>query len=225
MLAAAAKALGDRWSVAPVGDQGLLITWRGAKPATDDALRALEAAIAGQEIGGLVETVRGIETLLICYDPLQIAPSELAALLDSVVITASDDGPAGNVHRIPVVYGGQLGPDLGFVAASAGLAEAEVVALHTAAPMPVLIVGFMPGFPYIGQLPARLHLPRRSEPRQVVAAGSVAIANDQTGIYPAQSPGGWHIIGRTSITLWDATRQPPALLRAGDYVQFVAEGG
>jgi KipI family sensor histidine kinase inhibitor len=102
------------------------------------------------------------------------------------------------------------------------MSEQEVVALHTASAMPVLLIGFMPGFPYIGGLPSRLHLPRRSEPRTSVAAGSVAIANDQTGIYPHRSPGGWHIIGRTSARLFDPRREPPALLHVGDHVRFVA---
>ena len=224
MPASAVSLPDDLWSIAPMGDHGLLITWRGPKPAAQQALRAVEAALAARPVAGVVETVRGIETVLICYDPRRCTRSELAARLPPTLTPVPDDRSHGLTHRIAVVYGGPEGPDLGWVAANAGLSDAEVIALHTARPMPVLMVGFMPGFPYIGGLPPRLRLPRRSEPRAVVSAGSVAIANDQTGIYPAQSPGGWHIIGRTSTPLWDATRQPPALLRAGDFVQFLAEG-
>jgi KipI family sensor histidine kinase inhibitor len=126
------------------------------------------------------------------------------------------------IVTIEVVYGGEDGVDLPHVARSCGLTPDEVVALHTAGPMPVRMIGFMPGFPYVGGLPPALWLPRRIEPRVAVPAGSVALANDQTGIYPARSPGGWHIIGRTDARLFDPWSDPPSLLKPGDLVQFVA---
>ena len=123
---------------------------------------------------------------------------------------------------ISVEYGGIAGPDLDAVAEATGLRPYEVIGLHTSTTFPVEMIGFMPGFPYIGGLPAVLHLPRRSVPRVVVPAGSVAIANGRTGIYPTAAPGGWHLIGRTSTQLFDPQREPPALLAPGDYVQFIA---
>ena len=211
------------WELAPLADSGLLVTWRGEAHLARSAIRQLDNVLATRPLDGLVELVPGIESVLVCYDPLVIGPHEirraLAAVLPQVV---RDEPPQGAMVEVHVAYGGADGPDLPFVAQACGVSEAEVIALHTTRPMPVLMVGFMPGFPYIGELPAALRLPRRAEPRTLVAAGSIAIANDQTGIYPSQSPGGWHVIGRTALKLFDPLRVPPALLRAGDHVQFVA---
>ncbi len=212
------------WELAPLGDSGLIITWRGAREVAGAAIRELAGLIATRRPAGLVELVPGIETLLVCYDPLRVEPDELQREIErDLPRTLHAEPPKGATVEIPVCYGGADGPDLPYVAQACSLSEADVIALHTSQPMPVLMIGFLPGFPYIGQLPPALHLPRRAEPRTAVAAGSVAIANDQTGIYPDQSPGGWHVIGRTDLRLFDPLRDPPALLRAGDYVRFVAE--
>jgi 5-oxoprolinase (ATP-hydrolysing) subunit B len=130
-------------------------------------------------------------------------------------------GSAGREIVIPVAYGGSAGPDLAEVAARTGLGEDEVVRLHSSVDYRVLVVGFAPGFAYLGPLPDRLELPRRAEPRVRVPAGSVAIAGRQTGVYPLATPGGWHIVGRTDVRLWDPSADPPALLRPGDRVRFV----
>ena len=211
------------WEFAPLGDAGLLVTWRGRRSIAPAAVRQLRDVLASRPPVGLVEFVPGIESLLVCYDPLVVTPVELRRAIAPVLPrTIQAETANGSVVKIPVTYGGTDGPDLPYVAQICGLPEAEVIALHTARPMPVLMIGFMPGFPYIGALPQQLRLPRRAEPRTAVMAGSVAIANDQTGIYPSRSPGGWHVIGRTDVDLFDPLRDPPALLRAGDYVQFVA---
>ena len=213
-----------RWEIAPLGDTGLLVTWQGRQDSASAAVRQLLDALETQRPAGVVELVPGIASLLVCYDPLTVAPGPLRGRLEALLPHAVVPRPAGGrIVEVAVTYGGADGPDLPYVARASGLSEVEVVAHHTAQPMPVLMIGFMPGFPYIGELPPRLHLPRRAEPRTAVAAGSVAIANDQTGIYPSQSPGGWHVIGRTDVQLFDPLREPPALLRAGDYVQFVAQ--
>jgi KipI family sensor histidine kinase inhibitor len=211
------------WEIAPLGDRGLLIQWRGSRAAALDVVMALHTNVRLKHVPGILDLVPGIDSLLVCYDPLVVTPDRLQdLLLADELPTKPVSSLQGQIHTIPVFYGGQDGPDLPFVAQAAGLSESKVVALHTARPMPVLIVGFMPGFPYIGELPSTLRLPRRSEPRTAVPAGSVALANDQTGIYPRRSPGGWHLIGRTDVALFDPLREPPALLQAGDYVQFVA---
>ena len=128
----------------------------------------------------------------------------------------------GALVEIPVCYDGEFGPDLGEVAEHAKLAQAEVIALHTASEYHVAMLGFAPGFPYLLGLDARLHAPRRASPRTRVPAGSVAIGGAQTGIYPRELPGGWRLIGRTPLTLFDAQRDPPALLAPGQRVRFRA---
>jgi KipI family sensor histidine kinase inhibitor len=125
--------------------------------------------------------------------------------------------------EIPVRYGGADGPDLDAVAELTGLSAAEVVELHAAAPLRVLFLGFAPGFGYLGPLPAALVVPRRATPRTRVPPGSVAIAGPHAAVYPVESPGGWHLLGRTSLALWDPNRTPPATLRPGDRVRFVPE--
>lgn len=211
------------WRIAPLGDSAVLVTWLGDDTSAVAMVQQLHSRLAMHHIPGLVELVPGVASLLCCIDPLVAGWDGLAGVVRTHLPSAAQAQPeAGNIVEIEVVYGGGVGPDLGDVASACGLEEVEVVALHTAQPMPVLIVGFMPGFPYIGRLPDRLRLPRRREPRSVVAAGSVGIANDQTGIYPSRSPGGWHIIGRTQHSLFDPRRQPPALLKAGDWVRFLA---
>ncbi|WP_449553673.1 5-oxoprolinase subunit PxpB [Lelliottia amnigena] len=131
--------------------------------------------------------------------------------------------PESRFIEIPVVYGGAAGPDLGEVARHAGLSEKQVVELHSANDYVVWFLGFQPGFPYLGGLPEQLATPRRAEPRLQVPAGSVGIGGAQTGIYPLASPGGWQLIGHTSLPLFDSRRDEPVLLRPGDTVRFVPQ--
>ncbi|WP_407435339.1 5-oxoprolinase subunit PxpB [Lelliottia sp.] len=131
--------------------------------------------------------------------------------------------PESRFIEIPVVYGGASGPDLGEVARHAGLSEKQVVELHSANDYVVWFLGFQPGFPYLGGLPEQLATPRRAEPRLQVPAGSVGIGGAQTGIYPLASPGGWQLIGHTSLPLFDSKRDEPVLLRPGDTVRFVPQ--
>ena len=214
----------DAWEVAAMGSSGLLVTRRGSDGPDHEAVRALYQQVKSRRIRGVSDLVPALDSLLVCYDPIVVPPADLLAHLRSALTARSGPDPrTGVVHTIEVVYGGAEGPDLQYVAATAGITEAEVIRLHTARSMPILMIGFMPGFPYIGGLPETLRLPRRAEPRSVVPAGSVAIANDQTGIYPDRSPGGWHVIGRTGARLFDLDRRPPALLQPGDYVQFIPQ--
>jgi KipI family sensor histidine kinase inhibitor len=175
-------------------------------------------------------------SVLVPYDPLRLTAAEARTEVGSRVAEAEravagplpDTEPSaiprsGAVVEVPVRYGGVDGPDLAEVADRLGLPEAEVVRLHTGSTYRVFMLGFTPGFPYLGPLPDALVLPRRPTPRTRVPAGSVAIAGAQTGIYPSSTPGGWHVIGRTDLRLWDPTRRPPALLEPGGHVRFVAE--
>lgn len=187
-------------------------------------------------IPGLGAPVPGHASVLVPFDPDRLPETAVRSLIaDALEQTRrpfggdradSGEGPAmhgdtGVLHEIAVSYGGADGPDLADVAARTGLPLAEVVALHASVEYRVLVLGFVPGFPYLGIVPAALELPRRPTPRTRVPSGSVAIAGRQTGIYPFETPGGWHLIGRTDVALWDPLREPPALLAPGDRVRFI----
>ncbi|MBU1359129.1 MAG: 5-oxoprolinase subunit PxpB [Gammaproteobacteria bacterium] len=172
---------------------------------------------------GVQEALPGMNNLSLLFDPGQIDGTELEMQVLAAWPQLVTDVAPGRQIEIPVVYGGEAGPDLRFVAERAGLAPAEVVRRHSAAEYVVYLVGFLPGFPFMGGLPTELATPRRTEPRTAVPARSVGIGGSQTGIYPLVSPGGWHLIGRTSVELFDPTASEPALLRAGDRVRFVAD--
>jgi 5-oxoprolinase (ATP-hydrolysing) subunit B len=131
--------------------------------------------------------------------------------------------PESRLVEIPVIYGGDAGPDLQVVADHAAMTPRQVVELHSSSAYVVYFIGFQPGFPYLGGLDSRLHTPRRAEPRVIVPAGSVGIGGSQTGVYPLATPGGWQLLGQTSISLFDPQLQPPTLLRPGDSVRFVPQ--
>ncbi|MEG3109156.1 5-oxoprolinase subunit PxpB [Pantoea sp. T14] len=131
--------------------------------------------------------------------------------------------PESRQVDIPVIYGGESGPDLNVVAEQANMTPQQVVELHSSSDYVVYFIGFQPGFPYLGGLDQRLHTPRRAEPRVLVPAGSVGIGGSQTGVYPLASPGGWQLIGQTRVALFDPKNQPPTLLRPGDTVRFVPQ--
>jgi inhibitor of KinA len=172
--------------------------------------------------GGLVrDAVIGYHTLTVYFDPLIVDGRWLEEQLAAI---AADPAAAADVRgahiEVPVCYGGEFGPDLADVAASAGCSEQEVIELHTSRSYRVFVVGFVPGFGYMGPVDPRLSLPRRRTPRTKVPAGSVALAAGQTGIYPMETPGGWHLIGRTPIRPFDESRAEPVLFRPGDRVRF-----
>ena len=201
--------------------------------------RAIAAATAGRR--GWGRPVPAATSVLVTVDPLDpgVEAAEIlvraavaeaavtgAAVSGRVMAEASDAGawPAqGPVIEIPVRYGGPDGPDLAVVAELARLSPEDVVELHAGVTYRALFLGFAPGFAYLGVVPSPLVVPRRSEPRVRVPAGSVGLAGEQTAVYPAESPGGWQLIGRTSRVAWDPRRSPPALIAAGDAVRFVPE--
>lgn len=170
------------------------------------------------------EAVPGMNTLTLLFDPERTEPEILEARLRAAWPRCEGKDAPGREVEIPVHYGGELGPDLAAVAAHAGLQPAQVVALHAAAEYRVFCLGFLPGFAYLGRLDPRLATPRRAEPRVSVAAGSVGIGGAQTGIYPIASPGGWQVIGRTELPLFEPEGDPPNRLQPGDRVRFVAAG-
>ncbi len=207
----------------PAGDQGLVVEYGDAiDPATNRRVRDLFLALHAASIPGIVDLVPTYRSLLVNYDPLQLAPDGLRHALERIEVgLATAPVPAPRIVEVPTAYGGELGPDLPFVASHNNLSEDEVVRIHSGTDYLVYMMGFSPGFPYLGGMSERIATPRLKTPRTAIPAGSVGIAQTQTGIYPVESPGGWQLIGRTPVTLFDASRQPPVLVEAGDYIRFV----
>lgn len=204
----------------PVGDTAFSIEFGEAiGEAANARVMALKAAIAtAGEMTGLVEVVPSFRSLLVVLDPLRTDFATLAAKVGALARSLGDGAMAPGRHwTLGVRYDG---PDLEAVAGACGLAPAEVIALHAGTIYRVHMLGFLPGFAYMAELPAPIRLPRRAEPRLRVPAGSVAIADAMTAVYPWESPGGWHLIGRTEAVLFDQAKAPPALLAPGDTVSF-----
>jgi KipI family sensor histidine kinase inhibitor len=202
----------------PLGDSAWLVEFPGLTG---------EAALA--RVMGLVDALEmnrpaGVLDVVPSFDSLAVhfTGGDGLDVLDWIQsVTVVDRLPEGGEIQIPVCYGGEHGPDLEEVARETGLSTEQVIALHSSAIYTVAAVGFSPGFPYLLGLPERLRLPRRATPRLAVPAGSVAVAGGQAGIYPFTSPGGWQVLGRTAVGLFDLTLERPALLRSGDRVRFV----
>lgn len=167
---------------------------------------------------GVIETVPTFRSLLVHYDPLQTIQSELVSAVERMVGSSSTSRPARTLWRLPVCYDPSFGIDLPALSRVTGLSREEVVRVHTSTHHYVYMVGFAPGHPYMGDLPQSLTVPRREDPRAEVGAGAVATAVGMTVIYPFASPSGWHIIGRTPVSIFDLKRDPPALFSAGDTV-------
>ena len=207
----------------PAGERGLVVEFGDAVSIEiNNQVRALALALEAARIPGLIEVVPTFRSLGIEYDP-QVLSFEEAERKVRDAAAGVDPGtlPAPRWVEIPTVYGGIYGPDLPFVAGHAGLSLAEVIRLHSQAAYHVYMIGFSAGFAYLGGLPERLHVPRLPSPRIKVPKGSVAIGGSQTGAYPAETPGGWRIIGRTYIDLFDPLREIPTPMQPGDTVRFV----
>jgi KipI family sensor histidine kinase inhibitor len=207
----------------PAGERGLIVELGNQiSLEINDQVRALAIGIEAAGISGLTEVIPTYRSVGIEYDPLATSFEEMQARIREVAAHVDlRNLRTPKLVQIPTVYGGEFGPDLPFVAEHAGLSEAEVIRLHSQPRYHVYMIGFTPGYVYLGGLPERLHTPRLSSPRIRVPRGSVAIGGSQTGIYPVESPGGWRIIGRTYLTLFDPTREIPTPIVPGDAVQFV----
>jgi len=185
-----------------------------------DAVVRLAAAVRAAKLAGVVETVPTFRSLLVHYDPLTTSAKKLSAAIARLIERSDKVATAARVWRIPTCYEDELAPDLAAVAERTGLAAGDVVRRHAETRYHVYMLGFLPGYPYMGDLPEELRLPRRANPRTNVPAGSVAIATSLTAVYTYESPGGWHLIGSTPVSFFDAASDPPALLRPGDTVMF-----
>jgi len=202
----------------PLGDAALLAEL-GTRLDTALNTRAIALANALKRRRDVRQAVAGYASVTVHFDPDQTTHDALAAAIQRLASKRPPMAEPGRLHRIPVVYDG---PDLEAVAAVLGLIPAQIAAIHSKPIYRVFLVGFVPGWAYLGPLPEELELPRRHVPRTQVPAGSVAIAGRQSGIYPLPTPGGWHLIGRTPVKLFLPDADPPCLFRAGDRVKFFA---
>ena len=185
-------------------------------------VHALADALGKSSLPGLGAAVPTYRSLLVHYDPLRLSCDEVKAFVSEVLKECEErPPPKPRVVEVPVVYGDEFGPDIEFVAEHNGLSVEEVISLHSDATYTVYMLGFAPGFAYLGGMPEAIAAPRLETPRTLAPAGSVGIAGEQTGIYPIATPGGWRLIGRTPLKLFDPERDPPTLLKAGDLVRFV----
>lgn len=210
-------------SIEPLGDSAAIVAWRLLDEAA--AWRAVQNAteyLDHNRIDGVIEVAPAFKSLTVYYDCGKLAWSQaeqwISDSLRSVPITLDTTQRQLN---IPVCYDPEFALDLPTVADAHDLNSDDVVHLHSNADYVVQMIGFSPGFPYLAGLPSQLHTPRRASPRMQVPAGSVAIGGEQTGIYSCNTPGGWNIIGRTPVQLFDPQRDPPCLLRTGDNIRFV----
>ena len=224
--------------IAPLGDSALIVRVResfdGAPDETLNAVLATRRLLENAQLPGMIELAPAYTTVGVFFDPVRVVasgakPDEvfewLAERIREVILNANElraDRMETSPIQIPVCYDAEFALDLDEIAQHAGLGAQEVVDLYCASEYRVHCIGFTPGFPFLGGLPSKLATPRRSTPRKEIPAGSVAIGGTQTGIYPVRSPGGWNLIGRTPLRLFDPQKEPPALLRAGDRVRFRA---
>ncbi len=209
----------QRARIHPLGDTALLAEL-GSRLDTALNTRAIGLAAALRKRRDVRQAIAGYSSVTVYFDPDQATHESLGAAIKRLAAKRPKMAVPGRLHRIPVVYDG---PDLDDVARTLGLSIEAVVGAHTRPIYRVFLVGFVPGWAYLGPLPEELELPRRHVPRTYVPAGSVAIAGRQTGIYPLPVPGGWHLIGRSSVKLFLPDSDPPSLFRAGDRVKFFSD--
>lgn len=208
--------------IKPLGDTALRITLgEGVSPEVNRRVRAACAGLERAALPGVVECVPSYTAVTVHYQPHVIRFGDLCRAVDAAIASSGDVAvPEGRLVTLPVIYGGERGPDLEFVARHNQLSIDEVIRLHSEPEYLVYMIGFAPGYPYLGGLSERLATPRLEKPRLSVPKGSVGIGGSQTGVYSVDSPGGWRLIGWTPTVLYDPAKDPPAVLQAGDRVRF-----
>ena len=211
-------------TISPVGDRAISIDFgQVIDPKINRHIRQTIERIKELQLEGIIELVPTYCALLVEYDAMVYSYSEICNIIEPTL----EEGMTNTknelitVVEVPTVYGGEFGPDLSFVASHNHLSEDEVISIHSGTDYLVYMLGFIPGFTYLGGMDPRIATPRLSSPRTLIPAGSVGIAGEQTGTYPSDSPGGWQIIGRTPVTMYDMSKVQAALLNAGDYVRYV----
>lgn len=214
----------DKIKYLPAGDKAVVMEFGNEISAEintkiKNTVKTLEEA----KIYGIEELLPTYRSILINYDPLKIQYIDLIRSLDEIKNkTVQNREEEIKVVELPVCYGGEFGPDIDYVAQHNNLTTQEVINIHTGEDYLVYMLGFTPGFAYLGGMSEKIATPRLSSPRLKIPAGSVGIAGTQTGIYPSETPGGWQLIGRTPLKLYNPKKEPPALLNAGDYIRFVS---
>lgn len=205
------------------GDSSVLIEFgKEISPEINRKITATVQMMKEQHIEGVVDMIPAFCSLLINYDPRVISFDELKKRLEHLVrLDAKAGKNRKKIYEIPVCYGGEYGPDMENIAKNAGLTEEEVIKIHSSRDYLIYMLGFLPGFCYLGGLDERIHTPRLANPRIKINAGSVGIGGSQTGIYPLDSPGGWQLMGMTPVKTYDPDREIPILVEAGDYIRFV----
>lgn len=212
-----------RFQLSDLGDACIVLEYPArVDPAVNSACVAVAEGVSQARLPGVRDVMAMYHAVAVHFDPLVVDRQAVASLLGRTVERVGEPGvTAGRVHEVAVCYGGAWGPDLAEVARLAGCTEAEVVQRHSERVYRVYMMGFLPGFAYLGRVHERIRVERRATPRLRVPAGSVALAGFQTGIYPVESPGGWQIIGRSRVAPYEAGRTDPFLFRPGDQVRFV----
>ena len=211
-------------TISPVGDRAISIDFgQVIDPTINRHIRQTIERIKELQLDGIIELVPTYCALLVEYDAMLYSYSEICNIIEPTFEEgmANTTNELVTVVEVPTVYGGEFGPDLSFVASHNHLSEDEVISIHSGTDYLVYMLGFIPGFTYLGGMDPRIATPRLSSPRTLIPAGSVGIAGEQTGTYPSDSPGGWQIIGRTPVTMYDMSKAQAALLKAGDYVRYV----
>lgn len=211
--------------IVALGDSSILIQLgEEIEPAVNQCVHALAGLVETSAINGVIETVPAYATLLVHYDPLALSFTQIKNSLHEKLAQIQENASRKlRLIEVPVQYGGEYGPDLEAVASHLGLCVEDVIRIHTEKIYTIYMMGFTPGYPYMGKLDDALILPRLETPRTRVPAGTVAIAGSQTGIYSIESPGGWNLIGWTSLKLFDPQSDPPFLFAPGDEVKFIVE--
>jgi len=205
---------GDRAIVIEFGDE--------IEEQVNSKIRSLTVAIDQEGVIGINETIPTYRSLMVIYDPMIMELDELIGVIKSIITRMHElKLPEAKVIEIPTLYGGEYGPDIEYVADHNKISIDEVIKIHTEMEYLIYMIGFTPGFPYLGGMSDKIEAPRLQNPRTKIPVGSVGIAGKQTGIYPVESPGGWQLIGRTPVKLYDPYRKDPVLLNAGDYIKFV----
>ncbi len=207
----------------PAGDSSLLIAFeQEVNPEINRKITSLVRLIRDQHIEGILDMIPSYCALLINYDPRMVSYKKLTERIERLLkMEVQATNERKRVFEIPVCYGGEFGPDLQQIADHAGMTVDEVISIHTSRDYLIYMLGFLPGFCYLGGLDERIHTPRLATPRIKIPAGSVGIGGSATGIYPLDSPGGWQLMGNTPVKTFDANREVPILLQAGDYIRFV----
>ena len=213
----------ERVRILTAGDSSLMIEFgKEISPEINRKIAATVQLMKMQHIEGVVDVIPAFCSLLINYDPRVISYGDIKERMQALLkLDAKADAGRKKIYEIPVCYGGEYGQDIANIAKHAGLSEEEVIKIHSSRDYLIYMLGFLPGFCYLGGLDERIHTPRLANPRIKISAGSVGIGGSQTGIYPLDSPGGWQLMGMTPVKTYDPSRKVPILVEAGDYIRFI----